>query len=139
MALVRPLKRSATTSIPRQFQADADTVVAKGLAYEGLSTHVSEKVGDRILHTIPDGSVATTYHTTGPNNGEIDYQEIFQTASQIASNRRMRVDITYTSGDPTSEVWKIYDPADGTTVLRTITLTHTWSGGDLVNTVEVTT
>ena len=139
MGIEKPLKKSGVSRIPRQFQSDTDLLDAKGLAYEGLAAFTSEKIGHFIFDTIPDRSWSFDYLTTGPNNGELNFAEVFEGATQTTPNRRARVDITYTTGDPTSEVWEIYDPADGTTVLRTITLTHTWSGGDLVSTVEATT
>lgn len=64
--------------------------------------------------------------------------EFFEGATQTEPNRRMRVDITYSSNNPTSEVWKLYD-TDGTTILKTVTFTNTWSGFDLTSQTMATT
>ena len=82
----------------------------------------------------PDTSQKPTYL----GNGEIDFVEYFKGAVQTTVNRIKRVDVAYTGDDPTSEVWKLYD-TDGTTVLKTVTFTHTWSGNELTNTTTVTT
>lgn len=70
-------------------------------------------------------------------NNEIDYVEFFVAAVQTTINRRARVDVVYTGNNPTSEVWKLYD-TDGTTILKTVTLTHTWVANDLTSTTRVT-
>lgn len=71
-------------------------------------------------------------------SGNITAVEFFTTLSQVTGNRKARVDITYTDGNPTSEVWVYYD-SDGTTIKRTITLTHTWSSSSLTKTEEAVT
>ena len=73
-------------------------------------------------------------------NGELDNVEFFSSATQIQANRTMRVDVTYSGAlDPTSEAWKMYDIADGTTILKTVTFTHTWVSGDLTKSVTTVT
>ena len=135
MSDVRPLKKSSGSGLPRQVQANADRLVAKGLVFEGDTNFTSEKVGGYILDLIPDCSVKPTYKA----DKEINFVEYFEGATQTVPNRRARVDITYTGIDPTSEVCVIYDPADGTTVIKTFTWTHTWTSGELTKSTLVTT
>ena len=70
-------------------------------------------------------------------NGELDYIEFFEGSTQTTPFRRYRVDMTY-DGDlnPTTEVWSVYDPIDGTTVLRIWTYTHTWVTAEITKTTK---
>ena len=73
-------------------------------------------------------------------NGEVDYIEIFSSSTQTTPNRVARVDFTYDGNlNPTTEAWKHYDTADGTTVLKTFILTHSWIGADYDKTTSATT
>lgn len=135
MSDVKPLKKSSVTGLPRQVEAAADRLIAKGIVFEGDTSSVTEKIGGLILDTIPDSSYRPSYLA----NGEIDYIEIFNGPTQITLNRIARVDLAYDASlNPTVETWNIYDTVDGTTVLRTITVTHTWTGVDLTKSAEVT-
>lgn len=121
---------------PTELDPSEDYVAAKGMAFENLDTHLAEKIGGILKFTVPDCS----YKQTFLGNGELDSVEIFDGTTQTTPNRRVRVDMTYDGSlNPTLEEWKIYDPADGITVLRTISVTHTWSGVDLTKSEEVTT
>lgn len=114
----------------------SDYIAAKGLAFENLATHLSEKVGGVLKFTVPDCSYKYDYTVAG----EVNFVEVYEGATQTTINRRLRVDMTYDGNlNPTIEAWKFYDPADGTSILRTITITHTWSGVDLIKSTEVTT
>jgi hypothetical protein len=68
---------------------------------------------------------------------DIDTLTVYKTASQITANRIAQVAVTYTGKNPTQEVWTYYDPSDGTTVLQTSTLTHTFSGNNYTGTTRV--
>ena len=140
MSDVRPLKKSTSgTGLPRQFNSE-DRAILKGLVYEGDTNFTSQKVGGFIFNTIPDCSSKPGFFTSGPNDGELEFMEIYEGATQTVGFRRARVDVAYDGSlNPTTETWKIYDPANGTTVVRTITVTHTWSGVDLTKSTEVTT
>ncbi len=138
---VKPLKfESAATGgtenddVPTAVDPSEDYVATKGIAFEGLDTHLAEKIGGVLKFTCPDASQKVTY--SGVNVSNI---EMFEGATQTTPNRRVRMDATYSGNDLSTEAWKIYDPADGTTVLRTITLTHTYSSGNYESTSEVTT
>jgi hypothetical protein len=79
-----------------------------------------------------DCSSKPTFHTSGANEGELDFIEFYKGLTQTTPNRRKRVDMTYDGNlNPTSEIWKFYSPSDGTTILKTFTITHVWSGVDL--------
>lgn len=140
---VKPLKMESSAGggtendfIPTALNPSEDYLSTKGLAFEGLDTHLAEKVGGVLKFTTPDCSYKPVFLA----NGELDYLEIFEGSTQTTINRRVRLDMTYDGSlNPTVEAWKVYDPADGTTVLRTITITHTWSGVDLIKSTEVTT
>lgn len=72
-------------------------------------------------------------------DGTLNYLEVFSSSTQVNANRTARIELTYTNGNPTTEVVKLYSLADGTTVLKTITRTHTWSNNVLTNSTQVTT
>lgn len=98
-------------------------------------------VGDNVQEFIdkicaPTNSQKATYL----GDGELDFIEIFSVSTQITANRIARVDFTYDANiNPITEVWKHFDTADGTTVLKTFTLTHTWVGDDYDKTTSATT
>jgi len=143
---VKPLKFETPTDgteldvTPTGADPAEDYLACKGMAFENLDTFLAKKEGGVLRLMIPDASEKPTFHTTGANDGELDYVEYFEGTTQTTINRRGRVDFTYDGSlNPLTEVWKIYDPSDGTTVLETGTITHTWSGVDLTKSVEVTT
>ena len=135
---VKPLKIEPLEGdqFPTEADASEDYLSAKGMAFEGLDIFLAEKVGGVIKFTTPDASLKPVFL----GNGELDYVEVYEGATQVTANRRVRIDMTYDGSlNPTVEAWKFYSPSDGTTVLRTITVTHTWSGFDLTKSTEVTT
>lgn len=97
---------------------------------------LTESVQDFINEICPaDRSQKPSYLT----NGELEYMEYFNGPTQVIGDRRYRVDITYDAGlNPVQEEWKMYDPLDGTTVLRTVTYTHSFTAADLTKTEMVT-
>jgi len=130
---VKPLKIESSATggteddmYPVEVDPAEDYVAAKGLSFENLDDYLIEKIGGLVKIQIPDHSQKVIY--SGDN---VSALEVFNGFTQTTPNRLARVDLTYTSDKVTSEVWKIYDPADGTTVLRTLTTTYTYSGDDL--------
>jgi len=103
--------------------------------YLGEDTnHLLERIGGVIKITIPDSSSKPTYD----GNDNLTVFEVYTTATQTVANRRVRGDYTYTGDNLTEEEYKIYSESDGTTILRTITVTHTYDGNDfLTNTTVV--
>jgi hypothetical protein len=73
-------------------------------------------------------------------NGTVNYIEYFSSPVQVVANRIFRVDLTY-DGDlqPLTETWLAYSKTDGTTVLKTVAMSYTWSVGQLTNKTQVTT
>lgn len=135
VAKVNPL-RIGSDGRDRETDPSSEYLSAKGLAFEGLDTHLAEKIGDVLGLTKPDFSCAPNFNA----NGTLNYLEYFLGATQTLANRRARVDMTYDANfDPATEVWKIYSPSDGTTILRTITYTYTFVASVLTNVVEATT
>lgn len=63
---------------------------------------------------------------------------LFRNATQTTPNRYAMVVISYTDGTPTSETTTVYD-TDGTTVLKALTNSYTFSGIDLTNISEAIT
>lgn len=126
-----------TESLPTPTELDPseDYVSGKGFSFENTDTFLAEKLGDILGLTKPDFSLKPTYL----GNGDIDFVEFYTGATQTTGFRRAKVTVAYDgSFNPTSETWLIYSPSDGTTILRTITLTHTWSGVNLTASTEVT-
>lgn len=72
-------------------------------------------------------------------DGTITTLEKFSSATQVTANRTTRIEMTYNSDlNPTQELVKIYDLDDGTTILKTITKTYTWTSGVLTKVETVT-
>ncbi len=107
----------------------SDYAELKGIAFEGLTTHVMEKLGGVLRCAVPSFSHKPTY-----TSNNLTAFEVFNGFTQTTINRIMRGDFTYTSNNLTQEVWKIYDTSDGTTVLKTITINHTYVANDLTKT-----
>lgn len=97
-------------------------------------------VGDDVQEYVdrfnePSCAEAPSYNV----NGTINYIEYFSSAVEITANRIFRVDLTYDADlQPLTEAWKAYSKADGTTVLKTVTRTYTWTAGQLTNKTQVT-
>jgi hypothetical protein len=107
---------------------------------EYINTTVNTAVGDTLQDFINKACAPTnSQKATYLGNGEVDYVEIFSGPSQITANRVARVDMAYDGSlNPTTETWVHYDPADGSTVLKTHTKTHSWVGADYDKTTSVT-
>ena len=137
---VKPLKIEDTTDgsqlnfTPTETNPNEDYIATKGIAFENTDNYIAEKIGGILGFTIPDMSQKINY-----SGFDITSVEFYNGPTQTTINRIGKVDITYTGINPTQEELKVYDPSDGTTILRTITLTHTFSGIDITSTNEVTT
>lgn len=105
-----------------------DFLQSAGIAFKGSLNHKIERVGGVVKTTIPNYSVKPIY-----SNDDLTAYEVFNGTNQITANRLVRGDFSYTNDNLTQEVWKIYDTADGTTILRTITVNHTYSDDNLIN------
>lgn len=94
--------------------------------------HSPQQVIDR-LYTPSEN---TTYTYNG--DGTVNYIQGFS-GSAITANRLYRIEFTYNADlTPATEVTKLYSTTDGTTILKTITVTYTWSSGVLTQTAQVT-
>jgi hypothetical protein len=114
--------------------------VAKALPFDSVAAETT-LVGDNVQEVINLMSLPTASHKPEfLGNGELDKVTIYRTSSQITANRLAVVQLAYDGNlNPTSETWTYYSPLDGTTVIKTIVLTHTFTGVDLTNTTTVTT
>lgn len=119
---------------PTEVDPSEDYLATKGLAFENSDDYRVEKLERALLEAYPDGSAKVTYTSNNPT-----LIEFFTTATQITANRIASVEITYSGNNPSTEVLRIYDEADGTTVVRTITKTFTYSSNNLQSYTEVTT
>jgi hypothetical protein len=119
--------------LPTEAKPTEDYAAIKGVAFDNLDTFLMDKIGRAIVEKFPD-----LYHNVTYSGGDVSNIEFFNSASFITANRVARYDLTYSSGNLTSEVLRIYD-TDGTTVLRTYTWAHTYSSGDFVSSGVVTT
>jgi hypothetical protein len=117
------------TEIGYQEEANisSDYIAGKGFSFNGLDSHLIEKTGGVVRSIHPDYSYKPTYSA----GGDITSYETFNGINQTVANRLARNDLTYTGDKITKEVIKIYDTGDGTTVLRTITIDHTYTDDDL--------
>ena len=135
---VRPLKIEEGTSgteldmLPTETDPSEDYLAAAGLSFAQDDNFLLEKIGGILKCKIADFSYNVIY-----SGDDVTAVEGYTSFSQTTNNRRFRNDITFVGDNPTNESIKIYDPADGTTVLRTINIDHTYSGDDLTKT-EIT-
>jgi len=128
---IKPLKfENAATGgtqidyLPTEAKPTEDYVSTKGLAFEGLDTFLTDKIGRALVEKFPDLHQKVTY-----SSGDVSNIEFFNSASFITANRVARYDFTYTGTNLTSEVLRIYD-TDGSTILRTYTWTHAYVSDD---------
>lgn len=104
-----------------------DYLATKGVCFEADKNFFFDKVGRTFSFNHPRTYEKATYLA----NGEIDYIEFFNSNTFITANRVAKISFTYDVNiDPTAEVVALYD-TNGSTILRTITWSHIFSGGDL--------
>jgi hypothetical protein len=100
-----------------------------------VNTLVGSDVQD-VLTKLNRPSVSQLPAYSGSDLASITF---YSSASQVVANRIAAVALTYSSGNPTAETWTIYSDTDGITVLKTYTITNTWSSGTLTNSTSATT
>lgn len=110
--------------LPTEVKPTEDYLATKGLAFENLDTFLIDKTGRVLVEKFPDLYQNVTYSGNDPS-----VIEFFNSSSFINANRVARYDLTFSSNNLTVEAMKVYD-TDGTTVLKTYTWTHTYSGSD---------
>ena len=106
--------------------------VEKGVSIEGTLGFMV--AGRSLVEFSPAGSQKVTYL----GGGDIDYIEFFDSLTQTTPNRIAKCTVTYTSDDPTSETWRIYD-SDGSTVIETQVYSYTYTSDDLTKMEQVIT
>lgn len=130
MDRVKPLKietaadGTQTDPFPVETNPSQDYLSAKGISFENLPDFAIDKLGRALVELFPTLHQKVTYASNLPT-----IVEFFNSNSFITANRVARYDFTYTGDLLTSEVLKIYDN-DGSTILRTYTWTHSYSGVD---------
>lgn len=107
--------------------------VEGGVSVNGNSAGIA-LVGKSLLQFGPDTSQKVVYNA----QGDVDYIEFYESASQTTGNRKVKAVITYSGSDPVSETWSIYD-SDGTTVVETRTYSYTYTLGNITNMSEIST
>ncbi len=134
---VKPLKFETSADgtqvdiYPTETNPEEDYIAAKGFSFGNSNSYLMERVGGIIKDLTPNYS-----HRPGYSGGSLSYLEIYNGQTQTTVNRLLRIDLTYTGDDLTTESWKIYDTSDGATVLKTITFTHTYLS-NILNKTEV--
>lgn len=93
-------------------------------------THIDfvEKIGDIIKLKYPTYSYKVNY--AGDNISSVEY---FNGVVQTVGFRIAQIVLSYTNDFVTNEDFLIYDTVDGTTVLKTITRSLTYSGDFITN------
>lgn len=139
---IRPLKienpaegGTQTDYLPTETNAQQDYVSALGIAFQELDTFRIEKLGRILTELVPDYTINIHYTA----NHDISYLEYFNSATQITANRILRIDISYDGNFfPLTNVVTMYDN-DGSSILRTITYSFTYTSGDLTGISTLTT
>jgi hypothetical protein len=149
---------SSTPTSPPAGQVEV--YVRDSQVYKKDSAGLEKKVGPQIAAEV-DNATATTDNTLigtnlqavlnkyyGPTNsekptflanGELDFVEFFSSTSQVTANRIAKIRFLYDDDlNPTGEITELYAP-NGITVLKTVTVTHTFSGADYTGSTQVTT
>lgn len=109
---------------PTEMDPLEDYVSAKGVAFEGLDTFLTHKVGRTLVEQFPTLYQEVSYTSNVPSS-----VSFYNSSSFITANRIARYDFTFTGVLLTTEDLKIYD-TDGSTILKTYTWTHAYSGSD---------
>lgn len=136
MSVVKPIiieRDGVDLSEPNEINPTSDMIQTLGVAFKGLATYSYQLIGGVITEIMPTYTEVVTYLA----NGDVNYIEFFNGTTQTTINRIARVDITYSGNNPTQENWRIYATSDGTTVLKTFTVTNSFSGNDLTSSQQV--
>jgi hypothetical protein len=101
-----------------------------------VSSAIGHSVQDFINQFAPSkDSMTVTYLA----NGEINTITIYKDPTQTTANRLAVVTMSYDADlNPISEVWQLYDHADGNILKKTLTRTYTFTGVDLTNVASST-
>ena len=105
---------------------------------EGSQVNLSTIVGDRLNNVFDrlapkDGSVSFTFSGIFPST-----ITAYSSNTQITANRLSQSTFVFSGILPSTITTEHYDSSDGTTVIRTVTETFTYSGGK-ISTVKVAT
>ncbi len=132
MDRVRPLKYESpstggtqTNEYPTELNPSEDYISAKGVSFGPDPNFVIDMIGRAIVSSFPQ-----LYQNISYSGGDVSSIDFYNSENFIVANRVARVELTYTFGNISSEVLKIYD-TNGSTILRTYTWTHVYSGGDI--------
>lgn len=131
---IRPLKienpvsgGTETDFYPTEADPTEDYLAAKGIGFNGDQAFAIDHVGRTLAQKEPFTTFAITYLA----NGEVDYIDYFNSNTQITANRVYKTTMAYDGNlNPTSATTVIYN-TNGTTILRTITETYSYSGADI--------
>lgn len=115
---------------PRE-SGDNDFLVCGGLSFKNSDDFLLERIGDIIKFKYPRYSYKVNY--SGDNISSVEF---YNGIVQTTVNRIAQTTLNYSNDNVTSEQCVIYDSTDGTTVLKTVTSTYTYSG-DFVTNVTV--
>lgn len=104
-----------------------------------VTTTQNTLVGDDLQDALDKLNRPTVSQLPAYSGNDLSTLTFYKNSTQTTPNRIGVVTLTYSGGVPTSEVWQLYSDADGTTLLKTVTFTHTWVDYTLTNTTMSTT
>ena len=107
---------------------DSDFLVCGGLTFKNSDDFLIERIGDVLKLRYPQYSCKANYN--GDNIANVEY---FSGTNQITANRIAIVLLNYSGDLVTTETLTIYDTADGTTALRSIVSSFTYSGDNITS------
>ena len=123
--------------VPATVSGSVDTTVAQN-TLAGLNALSTGSTLQEVLNRLygPTISQAPVFAT----DGTLTSVTYYQGPTQTTPNRVAAVNMTYDANlDPATETTILYSYADGTTILKTITRTYTFTSGALTNVTKVTT
>lgn len=101
-----------------------------------LNTYIGHNTQD-VLDRLFGASESTAVSYNG--DGTINVVTGYASSSQTTANRLYSCTYTYDASlYPATTTLRHYSTTDGTTVLKTIVVTYTWSSGQLITTTQVT-
>lgn len=105
-----------------------------------LNTNVGQNslIGETIQETLNREYWPTLSEKVTYSGYQIISVQFFKTSSQLISGRLAKIDLTYNGlGQVTQELRRYYD-SNGTTVLKTVTITIVWNGWKITKVNRVT-
>lgn len=145
-----PAGTSVEISANREMILTEELIILGELIVLGTVTLISQSLDDSAVYNTYIGKNAqdvldrlfgaTESTAVGYNaNGTINYVEGYSSSTQTTANRIYRTDYTYDASlYPATSSLKHYSTDDGTTIIKTIVVTYTWSSGQLTTTTQVT-